>query len=694
MKKKGAILGLLVISILLISIISSVSLVSANLFNDIWNKITGKVSENVSDEGVSNDEENVSDGGGEEEPKPCPTIIAWRIENNKCVADTGCDYDSLKYTYYGEEECASKLESPPEQPPEDRECEEGKTRNYVCEDGTEVSWCECENGKFICTISPENACPDTEPPETCASEIKVTFNKGTYQIGDDVKIIVEIFDSQGNHIPNYVFYGQMYDDRWHTPDSQKTDNEGYFIHTGTAEKPAGGATKVKFKVYTKESGPCGSVEDNIEVKFQPKECGIGDCEPDEPVCKDKVRMCGGKCTPCPEDDDGEIFYACSGCELEDKCYPFGYRKAGNYCSDENDVFIGQLGDNENCENNFECKTNLCIDGNCVSSGLWNKFLRWFKNIFGGGDDEEPRPGSEICPELLIEEDFGEYEYKQTEYGPGDAQVPIYSDDGEQKEIVKCCAAQYQSQDGTEGMGVVCSLNNRNEVENSVKWLLIKNTRLSLGEHKGEKVLNDQDKVVAWTSNSYIVASGADGTVDNIFDAYLERYLNDFEEIDMEDLPPVRLPNSIELCEEIEDDMEKADCYIDVAISKSDFEICENIVVSDRKDKCYINVAEHTGDTSICEMVTDSSLREKCYFWVAGEEGEVSPCEEITDSSLQAMCYVEVAEKTGDSGFCDKITDSHIADKCYRDVGIQTNNKSLCEKIIEDEARQKCLDNTS
>ena len=47
--------------------------------------------------------------------------------------------------------------------------------------------------------------------------------------------------------------------------------------------------------------------------------GIGECDPDS-GCRDKVRMCGGKCTPCPEDNDEDIFYPCSGCELEDKCY--------------------------------------------------------------------------------------------------------------------------------------------------------------------------------------------------------------------------------------------------------------------------------------------------------------------------------------------------------------------------------------
>ena len=91
MKKEAV----LIISILLISIIS-ISFVSAGL-EDIWNKITGKIVENETSEDVGND---IGDNGGENGIEQCPTIIGWRIEDNECISDTGCDYDSLKYTYY------------------------------------------------------------------------------------------------------------------------------------------------------------------------------------------------------------------------------------------------------------------------------------------------------------------------------------------------------------------------------------------------------------------------------------------------------------------------------------------------------------------------------------------------------------------------------------------------------------------
>jgi len=76
-----------------------------------------------------------------------------------------------------------------------------------------------------------------------------------------------------------------------------------------------------------------------------------------------------------------IVYECSGCSLNNQCYPFGYRKNETFCSDSGNQFIEQRESDSTCENNFECSSNLCIDDRCVSSGLWQKILRWFSHLF-------------------------------------------------------------------------------------------------------------------------------------------------------------------------------------------------------------------------------------------------------------------------------------------------------------------------
>ena len=133
-------------------------------------------------------------------------------------------------------------------------------------------------------------------------------------------------------------------------------------------------------------------------------CGLGesfcncpeDCE--EGVIGQKVEdtceMVGenGECIDTaiiePEKDElinipqeNNIYYLCKGCKLDNKCYPLGYRKSGEYCSEDLE-FIEQSEKEASCENNFECKSNVCVSGECVSEGLIKKILNWFKRLFG------------------------------------------------------------------------------------------------------------------------------------------------------------------------------------------------------------------------------------------------------------------------------------------------------------------------
>ena len=77
----------------------------------------------------------------------------------------------------------------------------------------------------------------------------------------------------------------------------------------------------------------------------------------------------------------EVKVVCNGCELKTKCYPFGYRKDGKYCSDETN-FVDYKGKKESCDNNFECKSNICVNSECISEGFLKKIMNWFGRIFG------------------------------------------------------------------------------------------------------------------------------------------------------------------------------------------------------------------------------------------------------------------------------------------------------------------------
>lgn len=65
----------------------------------------------------------------------------------------------------------------------------------------------------------------------------------------------------------------------------------------------------------------------------------------------------------------------NGCFENDRCYPFGYRKDERYCEEKAKVyassvyrsaFVNQSEEGEECNQNYECKTNICSDNICVN----------------------------------------------------------------------------------------------------------------------------------------------------------------------------------------------------------------------------------------------------------------------------------------------------------------------------------------
>lgn len=76
----------------------------------------------------------------------------------------------------------------------------------------------------------------------------------------------------------------------------------------------------------------------------------------------------------------EFLFCRDSCPFEGKCYPFGNRQVERYCSIEG-VFMPQLAEGQLCENNFECKSNLCIDEKCLGSNLIQMIMDWLKKLF-------------------------------------------------------------------------------------------------------------------------------------------------------------------------------------------------------------------------------------------------------------------------------------------------------------------------
>ena len=100
------------------------------------------------------------------------------------------------------------------------------------------------------------------------------------------------------------------------------------------------------------------------------------------TCEEGTRLCSdGTCQKECEIKNIKDTECNYGCVYNNKCLPVGVRAQGLYCN-LNGNMDSQLSSDEACENNFECSTNLCIDNKCVSSSFIQKFLDWFKKLFG------------------------------------------------------------------------------------------------------------------------------------------------------------------------------------------------------------------------------------------------------------------------------------------------------------------------
>jgi hypothetical protein len=137
----------------------------------------------------------------------------------------------------------------------------------------------------------------------------------------------------------------------------------------------------------------------IETEMPPEEIT---CTTEQRICNDgrAAKKVSGSCKQlCPEDNSPSPIEVtspaekCDGCQVNGNCLPLGTRlvedEKAKYC----DIY-GKLKGQEKiegvCQNNYECLSNQCSNGNCIdlsgqleeTQGLIKTVINWFKNIFG------------------------------------------------------------------------------------------------------------------------------------------------------------------------------------------------------------------------------------------------------------------------------------------------------------------------
>ncbi len=133
-----------------------------------------------------------------------------------------------------------------------------------------------------------------------------------------------------------------------------------------------------------KDGACLGEEPTIPIPEEPTmPIPEDEEEPEEPVTPFPEEE-EEPATPIPEE---EPIPACSGCiTSENNCIPMGIRlkqEGKMYYCDIDSKLKEQKSEDDVCNNNFECSTNICINDKCISQGFIQKIMTWFKRIFGG-----------------------------------------------------------------------------------------------------------------------------------------------------------------------------------------------------------------------------------------------------------------------------------------------------------------------
>ena len=90
------------------------------------------------------------------------------------------------------------------------------------------------------------------------------------------------------------------------------------------------------------------------------------------------------------------------------------------------------------------------------------------------------------------------------------------------------------------------------------------------------------------------------------------------------------------CHEIEEDLYKDQCFLNIAEATQSVSSCELIIDERTKDKCYTSLAKTLNNYVICEQVIGESRRNSCYMAFV-MDGDYTVCEKISNDYLRQSC---------------------------------------------------------
>ena len=672
-------------------------------------------------------------GISEPEPRPCPTVIGWRIENGRCISDSGCDYDSSKYTYYGEEECISQLEPGTEPCP-------GIAITETCP-GCEGSpgdcLCPMKKDEKGCSVWDCDSCPrlPIPVPPDCR---KITLESGieVIECEKDCQSIpqgaIEKCEESGGKVIERIdhkgcsFIECEYEVGEQCPSHEvlRARREACFsqglepmivrmgecdtIKCRRAEPEIICAEDVEARKDIKEK--CGETGGEIVKHFDDMGCPVTVCI--YPRQKEE----------CPKDVPPEAYENCEmeegdlmlkrdsrGCIVFVDCVRRGkkeieYEEINEMPSAARLLAIAlKL---ESLKMDFDKLTTKvrAIADYYESTGNKAEATRFRKvaGLFSGAQDkiEDIKIKFRENANEMTEEDLRELKHDIKYISETIMQDALYiilggeikiegttqtteggypdcgSDGRCWEEALRLCEpVVFKPKDGPNLIAKIHGLDNEVciiEANGEGHSMLCKVPNYATINTDGPEILEYCDgDMVEW------MRSG--GKVDNV----------------REPAPPVRVKpgrcvgrcgdgicqNTVCMADGCPCPESPESCPPDCRFAPTEFKLC-----TEEDERAWKDCQSEGGNPQ-----TDPSRYGNCEIYTHCEipHSTEAECERISDTAIRNDCYIKVADKTGDSSVCVKITETDRMDKCYVKAATTSRDESICEKIGDDDIKNHC-----
>ena len=92
-----------------------------------------------------------------------------------------------------------------------------------------------------------------------------------------------------------------------------------------------------------------------------------------------------------------------------------------------------------------------------------------------------------------------------------------------------------------------------------------------------------------------------------------------------------------LCSTFSSQLQKDQCFANVAEGSKSDSYCTNVVDDRAKDECHITVSKAAADSSICDKVVGETRADRCYMYFATSGTDYTVCEKVKDYYLKQLC---------------------------------------------------------